>query len=193
MRTFLALEISPAIRQSVASVLESLSQQVPNRTVRWVRAENVHLTLAFLGDLPGESIPQVQEAVQTAAIEIPPLHLSVGGLGAFPRLQAPRVIWIGVQEPTGRLSALEARLEEGLRRLGWEPPDEPFRPHLTLGRVRRGAPRSDVERLAASLQTGASGDVGSMIAPEVVVFRSDLTPAGAVYTRLAALRFQAGE
>ncbi len=191
MRTFLALEISPAIRQSIASLLESLAQQVPNRTVRWVRPENVHLTLAFLGDFPAENVPHVQEAVQRATSETPPLPLSVGGLGAFPRPQAPRVIWIGVQEPTGGLSALEAQLEESLRQLGWEPPAEPFRPHLTLGRVRRGSPRSDVEQLAALLQSAPSGDLGSMVASEVVVFRSDLTPAGAVYTRLAAVPFQA--
>lgn len=190
MRTFLALEISPAIRQSIASTLETLAQQVPHRTVRWVRPENVHLTLVFLGDFPSEDIPHVHEAVQQAIGVTSPLDLTVGGLGAFPRPQAPRVIWVGVREPTGRLEALEARLEEGLRRLGWEPPAEPFRPHLTLGRVRRGAPRSDLERLAALLQSPSSGELGSMIAPEVVVFRSDLTPGGAVYTRLAAIPFQ---
>ncbi|MGH2628651.1 MAG: RNA 2',3'-cyclic phosphodiesterase, partial [Anaerolineales bacterium] len=165
--------------------------QFPDRMVRWVRPENVHLTLAFLGDLPAERIPEVQRVVEPAAAETPPLHLSVGGLGAFPRPQAPRVIWIGVQESSGRLEILEDRLEDGLRRLGWEPPEEPFRPHLTLGRVRRGAPRPDVERLVASLQSASAGEIGSMIAPEAALFRSDLTPDGAVYTRLATVPFLA--
>lgn len=191
MRTFLALEISPAIRKSIGSVLQTLAQQVPDRAVRWVRPENVHLTLAFLGDLPVERIPRIQEAVDPAAAETPPLRLSVGGLGAFPRPQAPRVIWMGVQEASGRLEALQGRLEDGLRRLGWEPPEEPFRPHLTLGRVRRAARLSDVERLAAALQTAPSAELGSMVAPEVIVFRSDLTPQGAVYTRLTAVPFLA--
>jgi len=191
VRIFLAIETTDAVKPLILSTLESLRGSHTESAVRWVPAANIHLTMAFLGDTPPERIPALDHMLAEVAFQTTAFPIQVGGLGVFPNIQKPRVIWLGVTERAGALTAFHARVWEGLRALGWEPGEKPFRAHLTLGRVRREAAPSDLERLGAALRIPRTTH-GTMTAGSITAFRSDLTPQGPVHTRLGAAMFQEG-
>lgn len=149
--------------------------------VSWVRAENLHVTLRFLGSLAEAALGPVREALAEAAREVPPFRLAVGGFGGFPTAWAPRVIWVGVTAGAEPLGALHARLEAGLARHGIPPEGRAFHPHVTLGRARepRGAPG------LAELLTAEGEPLGEVAVDAVHLMRSDLHPGGAQYGVLA--------
>ncbi|MEX0788843.1 MAG: RNA 2',3'-cyclic phosphodiesterase [Anaerolineales bacterium] len=191
MRTFLAIETEDAVKRLILSTLESFRDSHTDGAVRWVSAENIHLTLAFLGETPPERIAVLGGLLGEVASQTTSFPIRVGGIGAFPNVRKPRVIWLGVTEAAGALTALHARLWDGLRALGWVPEEKPFRPHLTLGRVRREAPPSDLDRLEGALQVPRPAEE-TMTADSIAAFRSDLNRPGPLYTRLAAAAFQKG-
>lgn len=188
MRTFLAIETTDAVRQWIRSMLGVLQGSTARGSVRWVAPENIHLTLAFLGETSAERVPDLERILTDVASRTPPFPIRVGGVGAFPSVQRARVVWLGVTEPTGVLAALHERLWEGLRDLGWEPEDKRFRAHFTLGRVRRETGAREVGQIAEALRA-APDEHRTMNADSIGAFRSELTPKGAVYSRLANSRF----
>ncbi len=152
--------------------------------MRWVRPEAIHLTLKFLGQVGEQGLERVRRVIGDAARDHHPFTLELTTLGAFPDMQRPRVVWVGVEEPEGELARLQAALERGLRRLGFEAERRPFHPHLTLGRVRKSATPAQVAKLGGALAGWRSGVAGSFQVDAVTLFRSDLHPEGAVYTSL---------
>ena len=164
----------------------------------WVKPENLHLTLRFLGEVEEARLPELSKAIASSLQGTSPFPLALGGLGAFPDLRFPRVIWIGVKRGAEELSALQARLEEGLQRIGFSPEDRPFSPHLTLGRVRSPKRRDrrlrrhpgvvpsgagcGMEALVEGLRTIEVPILGEMILESVDLMRSQLHPTGAIYT-----------
>lgn len=191
VRTFLAIETTDAVNPLILSTLESFRGSHTESAVRWVPAGNIHLTMAFLGDTPPDRFPALDHLLAEVASQTAAFPIQVGGVGVFPNIQKPRVIWLGVTERAGALTAFRERLWQGLRGLGWEPEEKPFHAHLTLGRVRREAAPSDLMRLGAALQIPRTAQ-GTMTAGSITAFRSDLTPQGPVYTRLGAAKFQEG-
>lgn len=185
IRTFIAIELSQEIRNSLNRLQDRLKRQVPPRSVRWVRPEAIHLTLKFLGDVPGPRMASISQAVETACHGLDRFTLELVGLGCFPNPRRPRVVWVGVREPTGTLPRLQKAVESELAGLGFEPENRPFSPHLTLGRVQRKVSRSDRQRLGELIAGSDVGVVGRMTVPSVNVMRSDLRPSGAVYAALA--------
>lgn len=156
--------------------------------MRWVRAEGIHLTLKFLGEVGQREVGEVSRLLREVVPRVAPFVMEVTGLGCFPSLRRPRVIWVGIEESTGRLSTLQSQLEAGFKRLGFEPEGRRFHPHLTLGRLRRGATPQDLHPLRALLESKSLGRLGEAPADQVCLFRSELRPTGAVYTRLATAR-----
>ncbi|MGC9358536.1 MAG: RNA 2',3'-cyclic phosphodiesterase, partial [Anaerolineae bacterium] len=106
------------------------------------------------------------------------------GLGAFPNTRNPRVIWVGVEEPTGRLALLHKAVNEALERVGFEPETRPFKPHLTLGRTRRRISRSQARLIGQEIDAAKIGLLTEEEAREIILFQSDLKPTGAEYTAL---------
>jgi 2'-5' RNA ligase len=153
--------------------------------VRWVRPEGIHLTLKFLGDVPSSRITSITQAVETACRGCDPFTFALVGLGCFPHPRRPRVLWVGVHEPTGTLARLQKNLEKELAGLGFKPEGRPFQPHLTLGRVQRKASQSDRQSLGELVAGSDLGQLGGMTASTVNVMRSQLRPEGAIYTALA--------
>lgn len=185
IRSFVAIEIPPPLREKVVQVQEIL--RGAGGGVKWVEPENLHLTLRFLGEVEEDRLKAVEGVCRQVAAASQPFHLELVGVGAFPHARAPRVVWMGVGEGSEALAELAARLERGIRALGFSREERPFRPHLTLGRVRRPeAIRSLVEALASLGQER----VGAMRVEEMVLMRSDLTPGGPLYTPLS--RFPLG-
>jgi 2'-5' RNA ligase len=157
--------------------------------LRLVRPESIHLTLAFIGDIPAARVPALVGAVEQAAAGLPVFTLRAEGLGMFPNARRPRVVWAGVQgDPAdrARLEALHAQLGPALQAAGFSA-DPRFDPHLTLGRVGDRATPAEAAAIGATVQ-GLTLPTGlDFTVAHVSVMRSDLRPSGAVYTRLAAI------
>ena len=180
VRTFIAIELPPEVRAFLADTQQRLNRA--GGDVRWVRPDLVHLTLVFLGDVPADMLADLEKAVREAAAPFAPLALRVQGAGRFPPRGLPRVIWVGIEEPTGRLVELQKALAGATAAFAEKVEDRAYAAHLTLGRVKspRGARDLSASVDAMSGQTGPSFE-----AREVTIFRSDLSPQGPTYTPLA--------
>lgn len=192
VRVFIAIELSRELGDSLGRLQDRLKRQVAERSVRWVRPEGIHLTLKFLGDVPAQRVADISRAVEAACQGFDPFSFSLAGLGCFPNPRRPRVVWVGVQEPSGTLARLQKIVEGKLTGLDFEPENRPFQPHLTLGRVGRQASRSDQQQLGELITESEVGTLGSMTVTSVNVMRSDLRPGGAVYTALARVLLGSG-
>ncbi|GAB6164671.1 RNA 2',3'-cyclic phosphodiesterase [Thermostilla marina] len=180
IRTFVAVDLDPAIVDGAGRAIARL--RTSGADVKWVRPENMHLTLKFLGDVDARDVYDVCRAVQQAVAELPPFTVQVDGLGAFPTLDRPRVVWMGITEGGPQLIELADRVEQALVPLGFRREARKFRPHITLGRVRGGG--GAIRFLADMLRKNERYEVGMTAVDEVVVYSSDLQPEGPVYKPL---------
>lgn len=186
VRTFVCVEIPDTERQRLANMVARLRRH--GARVAWVPPENAHLTLAFLGGIPARRLPRVADATARACRTIDPFDLSLAGTGCFPSGARPKVLWTGVVGDLEALERLQRRVGRELAAEGFELDSKPFRPHLTIGRVKedRGpAIGGAVRELAAAALSGAPFRI-----VEAVVMRSDLSPAGARYTPLARVQLR---
>jgi 2'-5' RNA ligase len=151
--------------------------------VRWVPSENIHLTLKFLGDVSIANLDMLTKILGGIVSTHRSFEVSAGGLGAFPKIHQPRVIWIGLEVPP-ELMAIQHNLELETARLGYTREERPFSPHLTLGRVSRNASPAEIQAIAKVLGTTKVGFLGATRVKTVYLFRSDLNPGGATYTRI---------
>jgi len=191
IRTFIAIELPSPVQEALATAQDRLRQAIGRSDsgavsqVRWVAPQSIHLTLKFLGDVPAERIPVVTQAVTQAASGFKPVSLALSDAGCFPNLQRPRVVWVGLQGDLEALEKLQKAVEGALARLGFPKEERAFTPHLTLGRVRDAATAQERRSLGEATRGLVVPQV-RFTAEEIAVMRSDLQPAGAVYTRLAA-------
>jgi 2'-5' RNA ligase len=188
LRTFVAIELDEELRGNLRGLQERLRERISPRSVRWVRPDGIHLTLKFLGDTPLEKVEEVKAALARAAAEVGPFTFTVGDLGCFPHTHRPRVVWVGLQEPTGLLARLRDAVEAHVAPLGFPSERRPFQPHLTLGRVQRHASKSEIRELGEAVEAAAPGTIDEMTAVVVSYIKSDLRPSGAVYTTLFEAR-----
>jgi 2'-5' RNA ligase len=187
IRTFVAIELSEEIKSELARVQGMLQEKIATPHLRSVDPAKVHLTLKFLGKVPADRIQEITAALKEACAGFSPFIMDVSGLGCFPSTNNPRVIWVGVQEETGRLKRLQERVEESLAALGFKPESRPFRPHLTLGRVKKQA-HVGARRIIGGIVSATSvGDLGQMEVGEISLMKSKLLPSGAQYSRLATI------
>jgi len=190
IRTFVAIELDDKIVEALGMIQAGLQQGEAGRAGRWVRAESMHLTLKFLGDVPADRLEHIYQAVRLACAPFAPFSLALGGLGCFPNLRRPRVVWVGLREEGNQLAALQQAIERELGRLGYRPEERGFTPHLTLARVREEAKREELEALVkavAEAQARATTEpvhTPLMRVCGVSVMKSELRPSGAVYTEL---------
>jgi 2'-5' RNA ligase len=187
VRTFIAVEIPPSVQQELARIQERLKQgRLP---VRWVAPEKVHLTLKFLGEISPEQVTAVGEATARVAADSQPFDLEAVGIGVFPNVRRPRVVWVGVEGDLGVLRRLQAYLETALAGLGFSPERRPFSAHLTMGRVRRRTSPGDARHVGEVVTGLQVSSLGRWRVDEIVVVRSDLRPTGPIYTpqRVASL------
>jgi len=186
VRSFLAVLLPEALRGRLDAAAADLRRRAPR--VAWVRTENLHLTLRFLGSLDEATLGRVREALAVATATAAPFTATLGGLGGFPPARAPRVIWAGVVTGADALAELHARLEEALAVQGIPGEGRPFHAHVTLGRARdpRGAP--EVAAVVASL----TEPFGEVVVDAVHLMRSDLDPRGARYSVVARGELRGG-
>ncbi|MDH4268979.1 MAG: RNA 2',3'-cyclic phosphodiesterase [Dehalococcoidia bacterium] len=186
IRSFIAIELSEEAKKGLARLRKELERD-EHRFVKWVDPRGIHLTLKFLGNIASKRVTEITEAMKKAAQGIPPFHLEISGLGTFPNLKQPRVFWVGVGGELDKLSALQQNIDLALAALGFTKEERPFVPHLTLARAREGA--SPPERKSFGELVGATifEDKYPVEVESIRLMRSQLTPAGAIYTCLSVV------
>jgi 2'-5' RNA ligase len=189
MRLFVALDIDDDIRSRIARFLDGVRGFAPD--ARWVRAESLHVTLKFIGEKPDDYVDSIKRALEM--IEASRFDMNVRGYGFFPGARAPRVFWVGI-EGGPKLTSLAVCVDEKLAPLDIPKEEHAFAPHLTLARgAGSGSPRGrkrdsanrDFGRLQEKLAALSAPDFGTMTARAFFLYRSQLSPQGSKYTKLA--------
>jgi RNA 2',3'-cyclic 3'-phosphodiesterase len=185
VRAFIAVEIG----RGVAARLGTLQRQLQEggTDAAWVNPESMHITLKFLDDVPSQQLPAISAALMDIASRRPAFALTVAGLGAFPNPDHPRVLWVGVTDGANELMALAREVEQACVALGLPRAEQPFHPHITLGRVRSG---TGIGALSRKIRRGDPALYGHTRISEVRLMRSDLLPEGAKHTLLAGVPLQ---
>ncbi|MDP3283864.1 MAG: RNA 2',3'-cyclic phosphodiesterase [Desulfobacterales bacterium] len=179
IRAFIALRLPENILSSINKTQEDLKQyRLP---VRWVRPENIHLTLKFFGNINESDTEIIGIAMGDCAACRSPLTLSAKGIGVFPSVARPRVIWAGLSGQISLLLSFQDALEKRLEKSGFKKEERPFKGHLTIGRFKD---RVNSERLIEALRKHKDFNTDLFNAGEIILFKSDLLPAGPVYTEL---------
>ena len=179
IRSFVAIELSPDIRSQIEKIQNELKGS--SADVRWVRSRGIHLTLKFLGGIPEEKIPEIAGVLTRCADETESFNLNIHSLGAFPNATNPKVIWIGVEDESGRLLKAQQSVEKSLAAIGFKEEKRTFTPHLTLGRIK--SPRGK-RAVSQHLEAFGECNCGTLTVTEICLFKSELKPSGAVYTKL---------
>jgi 2'-5' RNA ligase len=182
MRLFVALEIPTAVRENLADLLKTLRAVLPQ--TRWVRPENLHVTLKFMGAMPETKLAAIRSALAGVRCD-QPVTVDFRGLGFFPDGKHPRVFWAGI-EASENLKTLVADIEKTTEKLGSPREQRPFSPHLTLARFEH--PQLP-EKLRAAIQENLARDLGSLRTNQFHLIESKLKPSGAEYTTLESFAF----
>jgi 2'-5' RNA ligase len=194
IRTFLAVELGDDLRNQITLVQRDLRQRLdrePSKDIRitWVPPSSIHLTIRFLGDTDEQLIGPLRGAVERAMTSHGAVPIPTERLGVFPRLQQPRVLWVGPSEEweqssdMKRLTALHHAVEDCCQPFGFAPEDRPWSPHLTLARVKEGE-RYVGQALANSGLMDRPITLGLLAVKSIVLMKSELRPTGPVYTKL---------
>jgi len=178
MRTFIAVELPENIKNKIGELQTPLKRT--NAFVSWVKPENIHITLKFLGEVPEEKINEVFSATEAALKETKKFKMNLKGTGAFPDFRRPRVIWVGTGKGGEELSNMANKIEEEMEKIGYPKENRKFSPHFTIGRVK--SPK-DIEKLMERVKT-TDFETEDIEVNEVTVMKSQLHPAGAIYTPL---------
>lgn len=184
MRSFIAIEVPEDIRERVATLNSEF--RIPNSEfIKWVNKENLHLTLIFLGEVKEDFLEKVKVRLSEITSQKSPFYLSLKGLGAFPNIRNPRVIWIGVKKGDEEIEAIQGEIEKELTKIGYQPEPRKFHPHLTIGRVKSfGANKILSEFFEKDYQSR------DFLVESVVLFKSTLTPQGPIYEKLQESLFK---
>lgn len=197
MRTFIAIElpfeVREAIRQRQQRLRSSLDRAGLAACFRWSAVENIHLTLRFLGETDGGQTARIGAGLAQAGRGGQPFSLCVGRMGCFPNFRQPNVLWLGLDGDLGKLADLQRAIERLAQSAGFEAEARAFSPHLTLARARRERPRAELQAAGALLETEAAASSPGdppvcFTVAEVVHMRSDLRPAGPIYTPISVHR-----
>jgi len=179
MRLFIAIDLPHEAREAIAAEQARIAAALDGPTLRWVKPEQAHLTLVFLGHVGSERVTSVVDAV-AADVDLAPFEMILGGAGVFPPRGAPRVLWIGTAAGAAELIALQRRLSARVAALGVELDERPFHPHLTIGRWRASRPSDRARAVAAA----RPGPIARVPVRHATLYESKLSPSGPAYTAL---------
>jgi 2'-5' RNA ligase len=177
-RLFIAIELPSTLRKRVQDHIDHLRQAVPEARASWTHEENLHLTLKFLGDTPLTMVEVLVQAAERAATHVSPFQLVIGDCGAFPTRGQPRVLWIGIKDPTNNLNQLYRALEDDCTKAGFAREKRPFHPHLTIARIRQ----PNGARRVAELHKDIGFEPVAVDVRDLCLIRSELRSEGSRYT-----------
>ena len=176
------MDFSSQIILEVTNFQSQLRRELSNVPIRWVAPETMHLTLQFLGEVPQSQIPSIQEAISASAAGFSSIPVHIASVGGFPSFKKPQVLWLGISADK-KLKKLASQLQSALQPLGFKPEKE-YIPHLTLGRMIRTANGEQQKMVSAVLARWQSVEIGQDRMREVILYQSDLTQKGPIYTSL---------
>ncbi len=188
-RIFTAIDISDEARMKVAHYVESLRDEFTNLRVGWERAEKLHLTLKFLGDIDEERLKNLIEAVEKTAEQFSSFKLQISETGAFPSPRNARILWLGARDEQGNMQRLNEILETECKRKNFEKEKRNYKPHLTIARLRQ-SPQSK-ELVGKHLRNDF--DSIEFAVSEIVIYESRLQKSGSIYQKISSCRFQISE
>jgi len=183
LRVFIAIELSSHVSDAIQKETARLRQTLGNEVIRWVPTQNMHLTLKFIGETSTSHLDFLKQLIAREANAHQQFNLQLGGLGSFPNLRKPHLLWIGVHAPA-ELASLQKSIEAGTTRLGYEQEERAFSPHLSIGRVRQNISQPELQKIRTTLDTIQLGNIGIARVDSIHLFKSDLQPSGSIYTKL---------
>jgi 2'-5' RNA ligase len=175
IRAFIAIHLPADVRDYLGSISADLSGQLPPRALRWVKPDHLHLTLRFLGDTDVTLLPDIYQALDGVTARQQRFDLYLEGFGCFPNCQRPRVLWAGVAGQVAEAAKLKEGIDSALMPYGWDAEKRPFRPHLTIGRVKNARKAIAPSWPESTLRSAIPADAIHLI-------ESELTPDGPIYT-----------
>jgi len=187
IRAFIALELSPDIKNQLHRLQDKL--RLSRADVKWIEPENIHLTLRFLGVVPGDKIKTLTDSLSQVLKGFQPFDILITQLGSFPSLSHPRIIWVGVGQGAGELTALAGVIEDKLRQLGFPAADHPFSAHITIGRIRSA---KNLGALTTLLGSQHLAEPLAQPVDNVTLFKSTLTPRGPIYETISTIELTKG-
>lgn len=185
IRAFLAIDPPEGIRETLVSVQNTLKKELPG--VRWVSPEGIHLTLKFFGQIGKRELASITALVPQELMDASPLKLSIESIGVFPHLRRPRVLWLGTGGEVEKLVNLTNHLECSLEKAGFPREERPFTPHWTLARFNDFR---ELNLLSRIVEENREKQWGVFEAEALILFRSELTPQGAIYTPLEIFKLR---
>jgi RNA 2',3'-cyclic 3'-phosphodiesterase len=177
-RVFCAIDLPRDLRERLMVHINCVRDAVPDARASWSRVDNIHLTLKFLGNITIPQVEKLSEAASRSVKGLSPFKIVVEQTGVFPKHGQPRVLWIGVNDLSGKLGELQARLENEAGKEGFEKDDRPFHPHLTVARLRQ--PRH--ARMLGAEHRQLEFEPAEIAVSELLVIRSELSSEGSKYT-----------
>ena len=176
IRSFLAFPISSDLKESLGYILNDLQQT--RADVKWVRLENIHLTLKFLGDIEEIDLEKISSVLGESCCGFGPITSHLSEIGIFPDLRHPRIVWAGLDDSKKKFQVLVEALEERLEKLGFAKDEHPFKPHITLGRVKSSA---NLKNLIQTIQQITFEGKNQHTFEKIILYKSTLTPQGPIY------------
>jgi RNA 2',3'-cyclic 3'-phosphodiesterase len=176
IRTFIAVPLPDLLKQDVDKLIVGFKPLADG--ISWVRAANLHFTLRFLGDIEKNSIPALKQSIESHLSGISQFKIRLAGLGCFPNLNRPRVVWVAAAGDIEQMKELAGKVETACRESDYGSADKPFAPHLTIGRVKFP---SGLDELIGNIKT-VKFETDSFTVEKVIIYKSDLTPRGPIYT-----------
>ena len=186
IRSFVAIELPEEVRDSLARLRGRLERK-EHAFVKWVDPGGIHLTLKFLGNILPKLVTEITRAIKESSEGISPFRLELSSLGAFPNLKQPRVVWVGICGEVDHLLRLQQNVDSALTSLGFAKEERPFTPHLTLARIKQGTSSTQIKNFGELVMSNNFERGYSLEVRAVNLMRSQLTPQGAIYTRLSVV------
>jgi len=188
MRAFIAIELPQDLKQSLAQLQDKLKAAAAD--LKWVKPENIHLTLKFLGEIEAQKQEEIANIIEAIAGKTSPFSLRICSLGAFPKRDFPRVIWVGLDKGAQEAEKIAQGLEEKLELLGIPGEERPFSAHITLGRVKSNLNREKLVGLLTALQDNFQAGKAEFRVTKITFFKSTLTPKGPLYEALKTINLK---
>jgi 2'-5' RNA ligase len=179
LRLFIAVPTTPRIKRRIGDIINKFKGY--GADIKWVSEENLHTTLKFLGDTPAVKLDKINETLEKTLSVFETSRLRFRGIGAFPRMKNPKIIWVGSESVNAKLTAIASAIDEAMASLGFEKEGKRFKGHLTIGRVR--SPKG-IEELLKQIEKMKDTEIDSMKITEVHLVKSELLRTGPIYTTL---------
>jgi 2'-5' RNA ligase len=189
IRAFIAIELPPELKKELTKVETQLKIN-SSPVIKWIEPGSIHITLKFLGETSDAILDDLILAMEESVVGVSPFKLDVRQLGAFPGVDRPQVIWVGVSGEMEKLKQLQKNLEKNTEQLGFKRESRTFSPHLTLGRVRDGARPDDIQRIGKLLNETVFTALHNINVNQINLMKSVLTPTGAIHTFIGSTKLK---